>query len=184
MKRLQHALDDRFLNDGDTVICPVGGCIGLQALKIGVEKMPAILVIEPTAKVDEGNKMPLCCISDIESNLINQDTPYVLVQVILHNGSHFCRITVLNNQNVLCDGRLNNKLKQISETETFASAEIDGHYRVSCLWYRKVFKRIGLSSSSFPLLQSTRASASTHEVEPSMNEESKLDLINKEPAPG
>ena len=55
---------------------------------------------------------------------------------------------------------------------------------MSCLWYRKVLKRIGLSSSSFPMLQSTRASASTHEVEPSMNEESKLDSINKEPAPG
>ncbi len=75
-------------------------------------------------------------------------------------------------------------LKPISETETFASAEIDGNYWVSCLWYRKVLKRIGSSSSSFPMLQSTRASASTHEVEPSMSEESKLDLINKEPAPG
>jgi len=108
----------------------------------------------------------------------------VLVQVILHNGSHFHGITVLNNQNVLYDGRLHNSLKPISETETFASAEIDGNYRVSCLWYRKVLKRIGSSSSFFPMLQSTGASASTHEVEPSMNEESKLDSINKEPAPG
>ncbi len=108
----------------------------------------------------------------------------MLVQVILHNGSHFHGITVLNNQNVLYDGRLHNSLKPISETETFASAEIDGNYKLSCLWYRKVLKRIGLSSSSFPMLQSTRALASTHEVEPSMNEESKLDLINKEPAPG
>jgi hypothetical protein len=128
--------------------------------------------------------MSLCCISDIESNLIIQGTPYVLVQVILHNGSHFYRITVLNNQKVLYDGRLHNKLKPISKTETFASAEIEESYKVSCLWYRKVLKKIGSSSSSFPVLQSTRASASTHEVEPSMNEESKLDSINKEPAPG
>jgi hypothetical protein len=114
--------------------------------------MPAILVIDPA--VDEEHAMSICCISDIESNLIIQGTPYVLVQVILHNGSHFHGITVLNHQNVLYDSRLHNKLKSISETETFASAEIDGNYRVSCLCYRKVLKRIGLSSSSFPMLQS------------------------------
>jgi hypothetical protein len=151
MKRLQHALDDRFLNDGDTVICPIGGCIGLQALKIGVEKMPAILVIEPTAEVDEGNKMPLCCISDIESNLTVQGTPYELVQVMLHNGSHYRGLTLLGNQNVLYDGKYCNEFKSIAKMEKFASEGIGGNYRLSCLWYRKVLNKQGLSSYSLPV---------------------------------
>ena len=120
---LQGALNDRYLNGGNhTVQCPIEGCGGLQPLKITIEKMPAILVIDPA--VDEENTMSLCFISDIESNLMIQGTPYVLVQVILHNGSHFRGITVLNNQNVLYDGILHNKLKPISKTETFASAEM------------------------------------------------------------
>ena len=57
--RLQEALDNRFLNDGNTVQCPIVGCGGLQALKIGIEKTPTILVIETTAIVDEGHSMPL-----------------------------------------------------------------------------------------------------------------------------
>jgi hypothetical protein len=73
-------------------------------------------------------------------------------------------------------------LKLIAETEIFASEEIDGNYRVSCLWYRKVYKRIGLLPSSFPMLLQFRASSFTHAVEPSINEESMLDLINEEAA--
>jgi hypothetical protein len=88
------------------VQCPIDGCGGLQPLKITVEKTPEILVKDPA--VDEEHAKSQCCISDVESNLIIQGTPYVLVQVIFHNGSYFCRITVLNNQNVLYDGRLHN----------------------------------------------------------------------------
>jgi hypothetical protein len=76
---LQEALDNRFLNDGNTVQCPVVGCVGLQALKIGIEKMPAILVIEIAATVDEGYTMPLSCIEDVESNLTVRGTTYALL---------------------------------------------------------------------------------------------------------
>ena len=40
---LQEALNDRFLNDGNTVKCSIEGCSGLQALKIGVQKCPPFL---------------------------------------------------------------------------------------------------------------------------------------------
>ncbi len=48
--------------------CPIEGCGGLQPLKITIEKMPAILVIDPA--VDEEHEMSLCCISDIELRAI------------------------------------------------------------------------------------------------------------------
>ena len=60
--RLQEALNDIFLKAGNTVQCSIEGCGGLQALKIVVEKMPPILVIEPAD--DEKHSMTLCCISD------------------------------------------------------------------------------------------------------------------------
>ncbi len=103
------------------------------------------------AKVDEGNKMPLCCISDIESNLTVQGTPYELVQVMLHNGSHYRGLTLLGNQNVLYDGKYCNEFKSIAKTEKFALEGIGRNYRLSCLWYRKVLNKQGLSSYSLPV---------------------------------
>ena len=90
--------------------------------------MPPILVIEPT--VDEEHSMTLCCISDIEINLTVQGTPYALVQVILHNGSHYRGIIVVNILNVLYDGTFYNEFKSIAETEKFASKATGGIYRL------------------------------------------------------
>jgi hypothetical protein len=151
MIRLQEALDNRFLNDGNTVQCPIVGCGGQQALKIGIEKMPAILVIETTATVNEGHTFPLSCIDDIERSLTVQGTKYALVQVILHNGSHYRGITVLDNQNVLYDGKLCDKFRSIGDTVKFASKEMDENYRVSCLWYRKVFNKKESPSNPLPV---------------------------------
>ena len=149
MIRLQEALDNRFLNDGNTVQCPIVGCGGQQALKIGIEKTPAILVIETTATVNERDTIPLSCIDDIERNLTVQGTKYALVQVILHNGSHYRGITVLDNQNVLYDGKFCDEFRSIGDTVKFSSKEMDKKYRVSCLWYRKVFNK--KESPSYPL---------------------------------
>lgn len=82
-----------------TVQCPIVGCNGLQPLKISIEKLPPILVLEIAATVDGRDETLLSCIEDIESKLTIQGTLYALVQVILHNGSHYRGVTVLNNQN-------------------------------------------------------------------------------------
>ena len=120
-------------------------------MKIGIEKMPAILVIETTATVNEGHTFPLSCIDDIERSLTVQGTKYALVQVILHNGSHYLGITVLDNQNILYDGKLCDEFRSISDTVKFASKEMDKNYRVSCLWYRKVFNKKESPSNPLPV---------------------------------
>ena len=125
--RLQEALDNRFLNDGNTVQCPIEGCGGLgglQVLKIGIEKAPAILVIDTGARVDEGHTMPLSCIEDIERNLTIQGTMYALVQVVLHNGSHYRGITVLDNQNILYDGKFCDEYRSIADIPATATSSL------------------------------------------------------------
>ena len=120
-------------------------------MKIGIEKVPAILVIETGARVDEGHTMPLSCIEDIERNLTIQGTMYALVQVMLHNGSHYRGITVLDNQNVLYDGKFCDEFRSIADTAKFASTEIGKNYTVSCLWYRKVLNKKESSSYLLPV---------------------------------
>ena len=151
--RLQEEMDDRFLNDGNTVQCRMVGCVGQQALKIGIEKMPGILVIDIAATVvEEGHTMPVTveCIEDVVRNLTVQGTKYALVQVILHNGSHYRGVTVLGNQNVLYDGKFCNGFRSIADTERFASKEMGENYRVSCLWYRKVLNSKESASNPLP----------------------------------
>ena len=106
-------------------------------------------MIEFTATVDEGHTMPLSCIEDIEINLTVQGTEYTLVQVFLHNGSHYRGITVLDKQNVLYDGKFCDEFRSIADTAKFASKENGENYRVSCLWYKKV--RNKKNSSLLPL---------------------------------
>jgi len=71
------------------------------------------------------------------------------VQVILHNGSHYCGITVLDNQNILYDFKCCDEFRSIADTAKFASKEMEENYKVSCLWYRKVSNK--KMSSSYPL---------------------------------
>ena len=85
--------------------------------------------------------MPLSCIEDIERNLTVQGTMYALVQVMLHNGSHYCGITVLDNQNVLYDGKFCDEFRSIADTAKFSSKEMVKNYTVSWLWYRKVLNK-------------------------------------------
>jgi hypothetical protein len=66
---LQEALDDIFLNDGNTVQCPMVGCSGQQTLKIGIEKMPAILVIDVAATVNKGHIVNQMVGQDLEMHL-------------------------------------------------------------------------------------------------------------------
>ncbi len=73
------------------------------------------------------------------------------MQVILHNGSHYRGITVVNNQNVLYDGKINNEFKSIADTEKFASEETGGNYSLPCLLYIKVLNGKGPSSYSLPV---------------------------------
>ena len=151
--RLQEALESRFINDGNAVQCRMVGCVGQQALKIGIEKMPGILVIDIAATVvEEGHTMPVTveCIEDVVRNLTVQGTKYALVQVILHNGSHYRGVTVLSNQNVLYDGKFCNGFRSIADTERFASKEMGQNYRVSCLWYRKVLNSKESASNPLP----------------------------------
>jgi len=129
------------------------GCVGQQALKIGIEKMPGILVIDIAATVvEEGHTMPVTvkCIEDVVRNLTVQGTKYALVQVILHNGSHYRGVTVLGNQNVLYDGKFCNGFRSIADSERFASKEMGENYRVSCLWYRKVLNSKESASNPLP----------------------------------
>ena len=99
------------------------------------------IVIETGATVDEGHTMPLSCIEDIESNLTVQETMYALVQVILHNGSQYRRITVLDNQNVFYDNKFCDEFRFIADTAKFALKEMGENYRVSYQWYRKVLNK-------------------------------------------
>jgi hypothetical protein len=71
---LEEMLNDRFLNDENDIQCPVEGCGGVQPLKLIVEKLPAILVID--SAVDGEYALLLCCLSDIESNSTIQGTQY------------------------------------------------------------------------------------------------------------
>ena len=151
VKSLQQALENRFLNGRNSVHCPIEGRGGVQCLEIEIEKMPPILVldIEPQPQeisVDEGHEvgegngmLRLTCISDIEKHLTVQNTQYVLVQVILHNGNHYRGITVLSNQNVLYDGMCCDEFKCIDRNYKFASDYDGGNYTVTFLWYRKIY---------------------------------------------
>jgi hypothetical protein len=153
VRTLQDSIDDRFINEGETVTvqCPIAGCNGLQPLKISIEKLPPILVLEIAATVDGRDETLLSCIEDIESKLTIQGTLYALVQVILHNGSHYRGVTVLNNQNVLYDGKFCNEFRSIGGTENFSPAGMDESYRVSCLWYRKVLNKYVLPLPQYSL---------------------------------
>lgn len=148
MNRLQEGLDNRY-GEAEVVHCSMSECDGLQSINIHLQKMPTILVIEPTAA---GDDMPLLCMGDIESNLTIKGFSYVLLQVILHNGGHYRGITIVNNQNVLYDGKCFNEFKSISATDPFASDLEENNYKVSCLWYRKGDKRANISLYSIPLL--------------------------------
>lgn len=71
VRTLQESLDERYINEWETVTvqCPIVGCNGLQPLKIGIEKLPSILVLEIAATVDGRDETLLSCIEDIESKL-------------------------------------------------------------------------------------------------------------------
>jgi hypothetical protein len=56
---------------------------------------------------------------------------------------------VLDNHNVLYDGKLCDEFRSTGDTVKFSSKEMDENYRVSCLWYRKVFNK--KESPSYPL---------------------------------
>ena len=106
------------------------------------------------------------------------------MQVILHNGSHHRGVTVLNNQNVLYDGKFCNEFRSIGENEKFSLVGMDKNYRVSCLWYRKVLNKKVLPSYSLPVYPPfAERSEHTHSMEDDKINEEKEYGAKKTPQP-
>ena len=107
---------------------------------------PIILVIEPkTSSYTSTHWMercPLLCMDDIEHELIIHEFKYVLVQVMLQSGSHFCGVAVMNDKYVLYDGLLR-KMRFIDRNERFSKG---GDFVISSLWYLRTRKRSSLPS--------------------------------------
>ena len=83
----------------------------------------------------EGSKLK--SMSKVELQLKINNVRFVLVQVMLTNGGHFCGITLIGGKYLLYDGMFSgNKLRWISPTTKFESL---GDYHVNSLWYRRCF---------------------------------------------
>jgi hypothetical protein len=150
-------------------------CNGRRGIKMTITEHPILLCMEVqrTGGVD-----CLLCVRDIQKMLRINGYRYVLVQVILTNGSHFCGVTLVKSKCMLFDGMFpgTKRCKWISDDYPFALHPIcGGGYYVGQLWYRRFDSSVEVESAgrvgedTHGANESTRVVEDTHGANESTN---------------